>query len=87
MIVQAACRVKIPGFECIRIIPVHRHGDIGKILFEFGYKPGECKIIEQGFLDNYGMFYSRHEAMVEAKKCGQKLIGEEKEELFSENLY
>ena len=87
MIVQAACRVQIPGFEFLRIIPLHRHHDIGTILKEFGYKPGECKIIEQGFLDNHCLFYSRYEAMREAKRCKQPLIGEEKEELFSENLY
>ena len=57
MIVQAACRVTIPNIEDIQIIPLHRHCDIGKIFAAFGFKPGECKILEQGFLDNHGNFY------------------------------
>lgn len=87
MIVQAACRLKLPDFEYIRIIPLHRHGDIGRILKEFGYRPGVYEIIEQGFLDEHGLFYSRHEALKEALHCKQPLIGELKDELFSENLY
>lgn len=87
MIVQAACRVQIPGIVGYQIIPLHRHGDIGKIFKAFGFESGQCKIVEQGFLDNHGNFYNRKSAMQEAKRCKQHLIGEEKEELFSENLY
>ena len=87
MIVQAACRIRHSGFCEINVIPLHRHGDIGKILKEFGYRPGVYEIIEQGFLDEHGLFYSRHEALKEALRCKQPLIGELKDELFSENLY
>ena len=87
MIVQAACRVYIPGVDSYGILPLHRHGDAGKIFKAFGFKPGQCKIVEQGFLDNHGNFHNRKSAMQEAKRCKQPLIGEEKEELFSENLY
>jgi hypothetical protein len=67
---------------------LHRHGDIGKILHAFGFKAGKgYRVIEQGFIDNEGLFYDRKSAMLEAKRCKQHLIGEEKEELFSENLY
>jgi len=90
MITQAACRLQIPcsdNLYKVAVIPLHRHGDIGKILRAFGYKPGECKVVEWGFLDSHGSFYNRIDAMQEAKKCKQYLIGEEKDELFSENLY
>lgn len=87
MIVQAACIVEIPGVDVYGVIPLHRHSDVGKIFKAFGFKPGQCKIAEQGFLDNHGNFYNRKSAMQEAKRCKQHLIGEEKEELFSENLY
>ena len=88
MITQAACIVSIPNVDKPQIIPLHRHGDIGRILNAFGFKPGKgYKILEQGFLDEHGNFYNRVSAMKEAKRCKQYLIGEEKEELFSENLY
>ena len=87
MIVQAACRVYIPGVGTYGILPLYRHSDAGKIFKTFGFKLGECKIVEQGFLDNCGNFYNRKSAMQEAKRCKQPLIREEKEELFSENLY
>ena len=88
MIVQAAVKLDIKGLDSFSIVPVHRHGDIGRILNAFGFKPGKgYKILEQGFLDEHGNFYNRVSAMKEAKRCKQYLIGEEKEELFSENLY
>lgn len=88
MIVQAACEVLIPDVEYYRVIPLHRHGDIGKIFDAFGYLPGECKIVEQGFIDNHGNFYNRKEALEEALRCNQIFVKPiEHDELFSENLY
>ena len=89
MIVQAACRVSIPNVEDIQIIPLHRHGDMGKIFSAFGYKPGECKIVEQGFLDNLGNFYNRKMALKHVNEIGQQcLLGNYGfDELYSEDLY
>lgn len=90
-IVQAACRVRIPGVTDYQIIPLHRHGDIGKIFKAFGYKPGECKIIEQGFIDSKGNFYSRTSAMKHVREIHQPLILRGNfntgKQLFSEDLY
>ena len=88
MIVQAACRVSIPNVDGDRIIPLHRHGDMGKIFAAFGYEPGECKIIEQGFVDSRGNFYNRKSALEEVYRCDQLLVEPiQHGELFSENLY
>ena len=88
MIVQAACRVSIPGIKECRIIPLHRHGDMGKIFAAFGYQPGECKIVEQGFVDSRGNFYNRKAALQEALRCDQLFVEPVRHgELFSENLY
>ena len=88
MIVQAACKVSIPSIEEYKVIPLHRHGDMGKIFAAFGYEPGECKIIEQGFIDSRGNFYNRKEALKEAMRCDQLFVEPiQHGELFSENLY
>ena len=88
MIVQAACRVSIPNVEAYQIIPLHRHGDMGKIFSAFGYKPGECKILEQGFIDSRGNFYNRQEALKEFLRCEQLPIDPIRgTDLFSENVY
>lgn len=88
MIVQAACRVSIPGIKEYRVIPLHRHGDMGKIFAAFGYQPGECKIVEQGFVDSRGNFYNRKAALQEALRCDQLFVEPvQHRELFSENLY
>jgi len=88
MIVQAACKVSIPNINEVRIIPLHRHGDMGKIFAAFGYKLGECKILEQGFVDSRGNFYNRKEALREAMRCEQLFVEPiQHGELFSENLY
>jgi hypothetical protein len=89
MIVQAACRVWIPDLDNYTIIPLHRHGDVGKIFSAFGYGPGECKILEQGFLDNKSNFYTREEAAEYMRKRGQKTrLGDfPGKELYSEDLY
>lgn len=89
MITQAACRVDIPGVEDFQIIPVHRHGDVGKIFKAFGYKPGECKVLEQGFIDSDGNFFNRKSAAKWMKEHWQKTrLGDYPgEELYSEDLY
>lgn len=89
MIIQAACRVDIPNVEDYQILPLHRHGDAGKIFAAFGFKPGECRIIEQGFIDEHGNFYNRKSASKYMKDHWQKTrLGDyPMEELFSEDLY
>ena len=89
MIVQAAVRAYIPGVETYAILPLHRHSDAGKIFKAFGFKPGECKIIEQGFLDNKGNFYNRKSAAQYMRDHWQKTrLGDyPREELYSEDLY
>ena len=88
MIVQAACIVMLPKAKKPCIVPLHRHGDIGKIFAAFGYKPGECKIVEQGFIDSRGNFYNRKDALKEALRCDQLFVEPiQHDELFSENLY
>jgi len=46
---------------------------------------------EQGFIDQWGKFYTRKEAMVVTKENGQPLLRNDEwsghDELFSENLY
>ena len=90
MIIQAACRVSIPNVKDVQVIPLHRHGDIGKIFKAFGYKPGECKILEQGFIDSRGNFYDRKKAFKEFMKCEQLPIEPMNyidSCLYSENIY
>ena len=88
MIVQAACRVQIPRIVGYQIIPLHRHGDIGKIFKAFGFEPGQCKIFEQGFIDSRGNFYNRHDALIEFLRCEQLPIDPIRgTDLFSENIY
>ena len=89
MITQAACIVSILNVAEPQIIPLHRHGDAGKIFAAFGFEPGECKILEQGFLDNKGNFYNRKAAAEYMRKRGQKTrFGDfPGEELYSEDLY
>jgi hypothetical protein len=45
--------------------------------------------IEQGFIDQWGVYMSREEALTVAKETGQILrkCGGDRDELFSENLY
>lgn len=89
MIVQAACSVFVPSMKDLQIIPLHRHGDIGKIFKSFGYNPCDCKIVEQGFIDNNGNFYTRKEAAKYMRDHLQKTrLGDYPvEELYSEDLY
>lgn len=88
MITQAACIVSIPNVDKPQIIPLHRHGDIGKIFSAFGFAPGECKIVEQGFIDNHGKFYNRKEASDYVIKRHQNIVRfPPADELYSEDLY
>ena len=43
--------------------------------------------IKQGFIDQYGQFVDRKEALEIAHKNNQELIGKDWPELYSENLY
>ena len=88
MIVQAACKVSIPNIKDEQIILLHRHGDIGKIFKAFGYKPGECKVLEQGFVDSRGNFYNRQDALKEFLRCEQLPADPIRGvNLYSENIY
>lgn len=88
-IASAAVKMKIDGVNGTKIIPLHRHGDINRILVAFGYKPRKgYRIIEQGFVDNLGFFYSREDAANVVKRNGQALKNDDVgKELFSEDLY
>lgn len=83
MITQAATKIVIDGLG-ERIIPLHRHGDLWKILKAFGFAPHKgYSVIEEGFIDAHGHFYSRERAAEIVKALGRD-IGER---LFSEDLY
>jgi len=73
------------------IIPSARHHDkvMNKLILEIGYLiEREC---EQGFINQFGEFLSREDAMIIAKKAGQKInkrgCGGSETILFSEGLY
>ena len=89
MITQAAAKVILKDGN-VHTIPLHRHGDMGKILKEFGYEPTGFEVISQGFLDSDGNFYTRREAADYVRKHWNEhptrnyCIGEE---LYSEDLY
>ena len=86
MITKAACEVLING--TLRVIPVHRHGDIGLIFKAFGFDPHKgYKILRQGFLDEKDNFLTREEAYHHAVECGQIESSGEEKELFSEDLW
>jgi len=91
MIVSAACKISIDGIEGVKTIPLHRHGDIGKILAAFGFRPGKgYRILEQGFLDEHGSFLNRTDAWTVAVFSGQISATTEtriRPELYSEELY
>lgn len=86
-ITQAACLVKVDGIPEPQVIPLHRHGDLGRILKAFGFLPHQgYEVITQGFVDNDGLFYNRKDAYILAKAWGQR-VPKGKSELFSEDLY
>jgi len=55
----------------------------------FGKYIYRYKRVEQGFIDQWGVYMSREEALEVAKAAGQMLrrCGGDRRELFSENLY
>ena len=72
------------------ILPLHRHGDGGKILKELGFETNDFKILEQGFLTEKGEFLDRRAAADHAYECGQLIETAEEpriEILFSEDLW
>lgn len=98
MIVSAAIKYQLypsddTGGEVI--LPLHRHGDGGKILKALGFEPSDFKIIEQGFLTDADEFLDRAAAAEHACECGQlDWLGEEDKEsvlisecLMSEDLW
>ena len=93
MIVRAAIKYLLypnddTGGEVI--LPLHRHGDGGKILKELGFEIGDFKILEQGFLTEKGEFLDRRTAADHAYKCGQLIEDAEIERievLMSEDLW
>ena len=98
MIVRAAIKYLIcPRDDASKevVLPLHRHGDGGKILRDLGFSVGDFKIIEQGFITDTGEFLSRSAAAEHAYKCGQlDWLGEEDKEsvmmsncLMSEDLW
>lgn len=91
MIVQAAARITLDDFKTEHVIPLHRYGDLGRILKAFGIKFGSgYHMIQQGFIDEKGAFYSRSEAAEYMRAHKQTTIlgtypmGDE---LYSEDLY
>lgn len=86
-IVCAANRIILKdGTEII--IPSARHWDniMHNIIFHIDRDIDET---EQGFIDQFGHFYTREEAWVVAEKNNQiiRRVGGDGQKLFSENLY
>ena len=71
MIRSAAIKYYIFSLDKEVILPLHRHGDGGKILERLGFTPDDVVIITQGFLADHEVFLNRREALDEAIKCGQ----------------
>jgi len=84
IIVTAANRL-----ECGLILVGARHCD--KVMTaQYRAIPEDMRTLgmgEQGFIDQYGQFLSRDDAMHIVTKNGQALIGEDWGTLFSENLH
>ena len=90
MITQAATKIKLKKSGDERVIPLHRHSDLYKILNAVGVSPGhDYAIIQEGYIDHKGDFYSRREAAAYMRTHGQKTrLGDfPPEELTSEDLY
>jgi hypothetical protein len=92
MIVCAALLIKDPVMGEEIILPCHRHGDGFALLKYFGHSKKE--VVEQGFIDHRGCFYTRAGAFQHAIECGQlsataRYFKQERgeEELYSEDLY
>ena len=84
-ITHAAVRIEDKRRNTVIVIPCHRHHDAFIILKEFGYTPGDYKVIDQGFLVDGITFVDRKIAKTIAHTTGQdNTIGTE---LFSEELW
>lgn len=79
---------------CLR---VHRHGDAYRALADLGFKSGDFKTIEQGFIayevdpddpfNGEEIFLNRKEALDYAKRERQILTSMSDDELYSEDLW
>lgn len=96
MILCAAVKFHIERANEEVVIPCWRHGESFKIMKSLGFKPGEYKDIEQGFITTNNMYLNREDAWNHAVNCGQinkttiwYKSDHEREpyELFSEDLY
>lgn len=93
MIVRAAIKYSLyPGDDTGGevILPLHRHCDGGKILKALGFKTGDFKTLEQGFLTEKDEFLDRRTAADHAYECGQLVETAEEsriEVLMSEDLW
>ncbi len=88
MIVKAAVRIADLRQNKEIIIPCMRHCDAFYILHEFGYKKNiNYKELDQGFIDEKGIFYNRVAAYKHA--WAHKQLDEEYnvQPLFSEDLW
>lgn len=90
-LVCAALRLKIAGLESVSpIICGPRHFDeiMRNAMFDSHFPINLWKSAEQGFVDQFGTFYTREEARKVAEAQNQIIreVGRE-DILFSENLY
>jgi hypothetical protein len=73
------------------IICSPRHFDrlMRAIVEAFADEGWDCTDLEQGFVDQFGAFMTREEALVVAKAAGQivRRCGGDEHRLYSENLY
>lgn len=87
MICRAAVKIFDERQQKEIVIPCHRHADAFQILHDFGYRAREgYREIAQGFLDEHDHFFTRTEAMVIARECGQ-VSSDMRGELYSEDLW
>ncbi len=91
-IVKAAVKIMDLRQNKEIIIPCHRHCDAFEILHEFGYKIGDFKTLEQGFLDQDGEFHNRVDSFRIAWNALQLKYehyckGFKPTELFSEDVW
>ena len=95
MLVASAIKFKIERTGKEVILCGVRHGDCFRQLEALGFEPRKgYEEIEQGFVDNYGVFRNRNQALLHAVQCGQlnaDMRGQysrgEKKTLYSEDLW
>ena len=87
MIIASAIKYHIDTTDSDVILCGRRHSDIINQLKLLGFKPHiGYKELEQGFIDNRGVFMNRYEAYLHAVSLQQ--IKKKKEELlYSEDLW